>query len=215
MNRAGRTSGAEVLYGLRLPGGFKQVLQVHDADHVVEVALIGGQARVDGLGGLVQHGLHGPGEIDRHHIEAGNHHIGHAQIPELCPALHQPPLNILQNARLVTLHNEQLQFFDGIRPLAFLGWRQPQQAQEAIPERIHAPDHRRKHPDGQLHRLGDEEGDTVRVAERDGFGDELAQHDEQVGDDEEGQPGGQRRAGVGSQQRRGKEDCSHGVNEGG
>lgn len=70
--------GPEVLGGLRLPRGFKQVLQVHDADHVVEVLLIGRQARMDGLGGAVQHLRDGSGEIDRHHIHARDHDIDDA-----------------------------------------------------------------------------------------------------------------------------------------
>jgi hypothetical protein len=78
----------------------------------------------------------------------------------------------------VALDNEQLQLLDGIRPLAFLRRWQPQETQQARAECVHAPDQGRKHPDGQLQRLRDEEGDALRILEGDGLRDEFTHHDE-------------------------------------
>ena len=90
----------EVLDRWRLPRGLKQVLQMQNADHVIDIPLIRRQTGVDGLGGSVQHLLNGLGEINRHHIEARNHDIGHMQVCNLCPMLHHLPLEVFQECPL-------------------------------------------------------------------------------------------------------------------
>ena len=95
---------------------------------------------MNGLCGPIEHLVLGQREIERHNVHAGNHDIGHAQIRELHPALHEPPLNILQNARLVTLHNEQVQLLDRIRPLGLLsGGGRRSRRRTRIAERVHTP----------------------------------------------------------------------------
>ena len=136
-----------------------------------KTVVIRGQAGMNGLCGLIEHLVLGQREIDRHNVHAGNHDIGHAQVRELHPALHESPLNILQNARLVTLHNEQVQLLDRIHPLAFFRWWEVQHAQDGIAEGVHAPDQGRKHPHGQLHGLGDEERHLFGILQGDGLRD--------------------------------------------
>jgi hypothetical protein len=47
------------------------------------------------LGGAVQHLRTALDELDRHDIQPRDHDIGNAQVPDLHPALHYLPLNIL------------------------------------------------------------------------------------------------------------------------
>ena len=172
--------------GAVVAGQGQEILGEHDAHDVVERVVVDRQARVATAAHDLDHLLQRPRALHGPDVGARRHGLPHAGVRQVEDAGDHAGVGLLHQAVLAAFRKQQQQFLGRVHALR-TAWRAHReesqedagalvQEPDGWPEGVHEHRQRARHP----------AADLLRMQQRQGFGGELAQDDEQKGDAGEG-----------------------------
>ena len=178
--------------------GDEEVLDVDQADELVQIALAEREAGVAAPACAVEVGVHRGRGVEVDDLGAGNHHLAGVAVGELEHVVEQLPLG-LGEFRLLLGGEETPDLLLAVREFAVPERFDAEQAQEGVRHLVQDPDagvghlveepQRRRHP--QAGRFGPADGERL--------GRQFAEHDVEHADDREGDHQADRVGGLGRQ----------------
>ena len=182
---ASRAIAATLKFARRRRERADEIRHEHDADDVVELAAIDGQARVasapDEIDDLVDRRV----GLDRRHFRARHHHLGRRELREVKDAMEHLLFVFFEHSRLLARRHQHLQLFFRMHEAVAARGFHPEHAHHRPAHAVEHADERLEHAQKQLGRFRDDERDLFGILQRDGLRRELAEHDVQRGDDGE------------------------------
>ena len=191
---AGRSSSATLTRGdPALVHRGDQVADVEDADDLVERVAVDGVARVGRVEHEPQRLLRRELDRERDHVGPRDHHVGDVLVGEVEHLVDHLLLAALDLALLGRAREQHPQLDLGMRRVLGAGHLLAERLQHVLGRALQEPDERLEEDEEPAHGRRHRKRDPLRVAERDPLRDELADHDVQVGDDQQREDHGEDR----------------------
>ena len=165
--------------------GREEVAHVEDPDDVVERLPVDRVARVRRVDDRGKAFLGRQVDGQRHDVGPRHHHLRDLLVGEVEDLVEHLLLLLLELAALGGSVEEHLQLGLGESAALLTRRLEPEDAQYGVGRVLEHPDQRPHQDEEPADGPGDEDGGRLRVPQGDSLGNELADHDVQVGDDEE------------------------------
>ena len=157
-----------------------------DADDVIEVFLIDGEARETMLPSRDQDVGDGRVVRDRDNLGPRHHDLTDDAIGELHRAPYDHALALLQDALPRRDSDKHLQLLFAVN-VHVVARADPSDPEDRVRASVHEPDERVHHAVEEIERVGAPERESERALDREVLRCQLPHHDVQIGDDPEGQ----------------------------
>ena len=148
---------------------------MQQAHNIVRIALIDRNARIGALEHLCHKCLDRQGDVEREHLHAMHHHIGHLEIAQVQNAAQHVGIVLDHVAFGLQIIHRAAQLVMARARLFGMGI-DAQQAQQARHQPLHRQGHRRKHQHDDADHRGHGQRETVGPQQRQRLGHDLGKH---------------------------------------